>query len=267
MIQRQLPVVLLFILLTGCATRGTTGFITPDEDISPVAFSYTKDRPVIRISDAQQATVIIYQHGTKRPSYRENCKARIEEIPVSITALEEEPGTYIWFICSTATDDGTRGSYIFKRVAETDVVLDELLAAGVKPRNLFLAGHSAGGWVSLMAAQEIGAKFNAAIAFAPACCGSREEINRFPLWRKKTRPAQVKQMLSADRLRALVFAYSDDAFNRPDELQFLMAQFPASTELVGYDCKAGHTTHLNDCRSKATTQRIHDYVLARKQDF
>ena len=236
-------------------------------NISPASFSYKKDRPVITISAAKRATVIVYQHGTRRPYSRENCEKRVNEIPASITALEAEPGTYIWFLCSTATDDGARGSYIFKRVEETDAILDELLAAGVAPKNIFLVGHSAGGWASLMAAQASGDKFNAAIVFAPACCGSREEIKSFPLWRKKTRPAQVRQMLSAEELRALVFAYPDDPFNREEELQFLTAQFPASVELIAYDCEQGHITHLNDCQLTSTIERIRDFVAQRKQDY
>ena len=101
-------------------------------------------------------------------------------------------------MCSKATDGNKTGSYIEKRVNEIDNVLDQLLDNGIKPKNIFLSGVSAGGWSSLMLMPKVGIKFNSAIVFAPACCGPRHEINKYPVWRKKIRPKQVKQIQEAN---------------------------------------------------------------------
>ena len=59
-------------------------------------------------------------------------------------------------------------------------------------------------------------------------------------------------MLAAERIDALLFAYDDDIYNRPADLEFLTAAYPDSVELVGYDCEGGHNTHIDDCQTAET---------------
>ena len=47
-------------------------------------------------------------------------------------------------------------------------------------------------------------------------------------------------MTEVKAVKALIFAYEDDAFNRPKELNFLKEKYPDSVELVGYKCGKGH---------------------------
>ena len=48
-----------------------------------------------------------------------------------------------------------------------------------------------------MLMSKVDSKFNSAIVFAPACCGPRHEINKYPKWRKEIRPKQVKEIDTA----------------------------------------------------------------------
>ena len=107
------------------------------------------------------------------------------------------------------------------QIEEINEVLDELLLIGVKATNIFLSGHSAGGWSSLMSMNMVGKKFNAGILFAPACCGPRSEILVYPSWRKRIRPAYIKNMTNVERIEALIFSYKDDPYNRPRDLLFI----------------------------------------------
>ena len=156
---------------------------------------------------------------------------------------------------------------IFSSTRELRTHLDLLAAAGVKPRNIFVAGHSAGGWTALMAMSDAGTRFNAAIVFAPACCGPRKEESRYPIWRQKIRPFQISRITATPHLRVLVFAYNDDPFNRPQDLGFLTAHDAAGATLIGYDCGHGHATHRFDCRLADTKTMISTYIAARKADF
>lgn len=259
----------LLVAVPGYASADSnwTGFATASTDAQPTVGSYEGQVPPIRLRDADAATVVVYSHGTVRPQVRESCGRWFNAVPDSLLALEKSSAARIYFLCSGATDGGVRGSYISARAREIDTTLDELIAVGVSPRNIFLAGHSAGGWTSLMMVTNAGHKFNAVIAFAPTCCGPRSERLIYPAWRREVRPSQVRKILDVERIEALVFGYDDDRFNRPEELRFLTEAFPGSVKLIGYDCGEGHNTHLKDCRSTETTRLIRDYIRDRQAAF
>jgi pimeloyl-ACP methyl ester carboxylesterase len=223
--------------------------------------------PPIRLGNATAATVVVFSHGTVRPQIVENCGRWFNAVPESLLALEKSSGIHIYFLCSGATDGGIQGSFIFARAREIETTLDKLIAVGVSPRNIFLAGHSAGGWASLMMVKNAGHKFNAVIAFAPSCCGPRSEASIYPAWRGKVRPSQVRKILDVERIEALVFGYDDDRFNSPEDLRFLTEAFPVSVKLVGYYCGNGHTTHLRDCQLTKTTRLIRNYIRDRQAAF
>ena len=151
-------------------------------------------------------------------------------------------------------------NFIEKRVNEIENILDQLLDSGIKPKNIFLSGVSAGGWSSLMLMPKVGIKFNSAIIFAPACCGPRHEINKYPVWRKEIRPKQVKQIKEADLIKALIFAYEDDKFNRSKELMFLKEKSPDTVNIIAYKCGEGHNTYRKDCRINETKKILKKYI-------
>jgi pimeloyl-ACP methyl ester carboxylesterase len=215
------------------------------------------------LSAAPRKATIIYSHGTTRPQQVENCDAPANRVPPSLKQLESRGLATIRYLCSKATDDGVRGSYIYKRAAEIGAVVDELLAKNVSPKDIFLAGHSAGAWSSLMYMRGHAAKVNAAILFAPACCGPRYEIDQYPAWLKEVQPRQISEIVSGQPITSLVFAYTDDAFNRPEELSFLTKAFPSSTQLVVSSCGNGHLTLLRDCKEGQTADLIRKFVESR----
>lgn len=142
------------------------------------------------------------------------------------------------------------------------------MEAGVAPEKIFLSGHSAGGWASLMAMPTVDRKFNAAIVFAPAFAGPRTEAGIYPIWRGEIRPKHVTKMTSFDQMRALVFAYDNDPYNRTAELKFLVDRYSDSVEIISSNCKmllplTGHMTHLKACQAEATEKAITEYLEAR----
>jgi predicted esterase len=228
-------------------------------NLAPISRTYKGKTPNISLINGTDLKIIIYSHGTTRPQKREKCSKWFNSIPETLLVLKEINNTYFYYLCSKATDGPRVGSYISKRTKEIDNVLDQLISAGVKPENIFLAGYSAGGWASLMMMDRVGKKFNSAIVFAPTFSGPRSEISQYPKWRREARPRQIKKMTKAKTVKALIFAYEDDKFNRPQELIFLKEKYPNSVELVGYKCGKGHNTTNNDCRFNKTKQSIKNY--------
>lgn len=219
---------------------------------------------LVRVANAARDVVIIFNHGTRRPQYRHDCD-RARDVPAVMRAVVRQTGWRLHYLCSTAIDGDDQGSYTYKRAAEIERVVDAYRARGLPAARIFLAGHSAGGWSSLIAARRFGAKFNAVVAFAPAFAGPRHEAVQYPRWRNQIRPRQVADILKARRLRALVFAFPEDTFNRPRELAFLKAL--DGVTLVPFDrCRRGHGTTYSRCFSRQAAGRIERYIRARLAD-
>lgn len=246
--MRLLRTLALLVSLPACASApAAPPPIAPAPKPSPIALE----------------VAFLYSPGTRRPQLHEDCDAWYNRVPPSVVDVARGFGARIVYVCPRATDGAERGSYIGKRRAEIEAAIDVELAKGTRPSRLFLVGHSAGAWSQLMLMDQVGKKFNAAILFAPACCGPRSERDEYPAWLNEVQPAQIQTMLRAPTMRALVIAYPDDAFNRPEELGFLRDRYPGKVELWATSCNKGHLTHLRDCHVDDTRRRIFDYVVSR----
>ena len=205
--------------------------------------------------------VIIWGHGQSSAQKSEKCSAEHNKIPKTLKYLEKEIDAHFIFMCSKSKDSEYReGSYIYKRVKQLKKLLTEINEIGVHPNNIFITGFSAGGWTALHMFRENEKLFNSAIVFAPAFAGPRYEKGKYPKWRKVVRPAHIKKITKAKVIDALVFAYEDDDYNRPEELKFLTEIYPKNVNLVGYNCNNGHLTHINDCKSSETETIILKYI-------
>ena len=266
--MKNILIIFLLITTNNAFSKNYSGFIINKDlnpnNLKPISKSYKGKTPDINLDNGSNLTIILYSHGTTRPQKREKCSRKYNKIPSSLLVLKENPNTYFYYLCSKATDGNIAGSYISKRVKEINSILDQLISSGVKPKNIFLSGVSAGGWTSLMMMNRVEKKFNAAIVFAPACCGPRSEINIYPKWRREIRPAQVKKMTEAKVIKALIFAYEDDKFNRSQELIFLKEKYPDSVNLISYKCGKGHNTYEKDCKLNETKKIIKSYVQEQK---
>ncbi len=252
----------VMLFLSACSSLGSNSKKSITEDIQRLKFS---------VPNSQQR-VIIYNHGISRPQEVEPCFLAYNQPPKSLIALVDK-STLVYRLCSTATEAlaiSSAGKQVYLRKIEINYAIDAFLARGVQPKHLFLAGHSNGGWTSLMMMRDVNKRFNGVIAYAPAFSGRRDEVNIAPWWRNTVRPKQIKKMLEAPTMDALVFAYKNDAYNRPQDLQFLEQSYPfknktdksTGVDLVSYDCglRNAHVTYRNDCRLTETTRRIRSFV-------
>ena len=214
-------------------------------------------------ASAEDTIVVIYNHGTRNPRKKERCNAHYNQVPQSLRDLQSDR-LRIYFLCSNATEgEGPKqaGNQVYARMYEIEQTIDALNKQGVLPEHIFLAGHSKGAWASLMLMNQVDKKFNGAVLFAPAL-SNRAGIKSFPWWREEVRPRQIEQMLQAKKISALIFAYEDDEYNRPQDLQFLKENYSKNVNIVAYRCsyEDTHNTHLHDCQIDQTKALIAEYI-------
>lgn len=251
--------VFLSIALAACA---------PTPDVSKTAIPVIQGSNFtpqdLAVPSPAQATVIIYSHGTSNPRAREDCTRSYNRVPDTLAKFDGGP-LHVFRHCSHAVERSGRsnaGNQVYARVRELTGLIDGFVAAGVPANRIVLAGHSNGGWSSLMLDSGTPSRIAGVIAFAPAFAGKRSEVSRFPWWRREVRPRQVREMTSGGPINALIFGYKRDPFNRPKELRFLPEAFPNTVQLVAYGCPSfyAHNVHLNDCQADQTEAAIRAFL-------
>ena len=246
--MQKIASIFLTILLSACAFKS-----------SPV-----DDESLIKLkSNAADTIVVIYNHGTRNPRKKERCQSSYNQVPQPLEELSNDK-FIIYYLCSNAIEGSDRqeaGNQVYARMYEIEQVMEKLISQGIAPEHIFLAGHSKGAWASLMLMNLVNKKFNAAILFAPALA-NRKSSEKYPWWRGEVRSRQIKQMLAAKNIDALIFAYDDDEYNRPQDLQFLTDHDPDSVRIMSYRCdyEYTHNTHLHDCRHQQTKKLIKQYI-------
>lgn len=247
-----------------CAlARTSSGFVVEEKGFTPhyLANDSAED---IKIASPENITIIVYSHGTTRSFQTEDCDADWNKVPKSLLSLSSDQ-VKIYYLCSNASDnDGVFGGYVYKRAKEITQVVNELIKQGVDSRRIFLSGHSAGAWSSLMSRVNSTTEVGGLILFAPAFGGRKNLELTQPVWRQTLRPKQASEIVTAQTIRAIIFSYFGDPFGEPDEISFITKAFPTSTEHISYSCFFGvsnpHLTHLNDCEQRKTSDRIFKFI-------
>jgi pimeloyl-ACP methyl ester carboxylesterase len=259
--RTALTALLLVLAAAGAAAQETVAPLTGALSDGLDSHAQERSEPPVLPADPGKAVVLIFNHGTNRPQVRHQCSEN-RDVPAVVRDLAPAHRWTIHYLCSAATDDGVDGSYTYKRADEILAVVADYRKRGVPAERIFLLGHSAGGWSSLMAARKDHTGFNAVIAFAPAFAGPRHEAPRYPWWRGRLQPDQIAFLRQSKRIEALIFAYSDDDFDRPSELAPL--ESIVGVRLLAFDaCNAGHLTTYSDCFREGAKVEIADYIKTR----
>jgi len=262
----HLALALLLLILLSCSNKeqqDLSGFLSESENFSPISNSYSGPRPAIRINPSVNDKIIIYQHGTTNPRITPNCYIHRIRIPRVILELQDK-NTHIYFLCSSATDSrydrNDAGNYIYHRVDELKIILEEFRVAGVNPENIYLAGYSAGAWTSLIANSLLEDRlFNGIIGFAPAFAGKRKSRERSKVW-SRVRNEQISMIKESQYLDALIFAYDYDEFENSSDLSFLTLNQDWNITFVKFECEEGHRTPLSDCKFEETLEIMKKYI-------
>ncbi len=264
----------LALLLAGCAA-GQSQFV-PGEP--------SKD-DAIRLAVPAETVVVIYNQGSEQEFIPDPCEpAGGDSSEWSVpSVLSNLSGTRVagkviavYGYCTPSRVGEYRHAErsgepkVLKRAREIAVLADRFAALGVPRLQIFLAGHSAGVWASLLAARERPGSFNAVIGFGPAFAGRR--ATRPPGW-EWLRGTQVLHLSAATRIDALVFAFEGDPYEPPEDLAFLRripgVEFVvlSGIQIDGVSCggRSPHLTERKPCFQVTQGARIRDYIERRLQ--
>lgn len=217
--MRLTTLLLLWGLLTGCA--GVSRFVPSD----PLEVNADQS-----LANPQQTLLIIYNHGSRQEFSRDYCFPDSWTTPAVIRALAGQQikalSVRVFALCSNAGI----GNYnhharsgepkVMKRVRKIEQTVREFQALGVPPEQIFLAGHSAGAWASLLVMRREAVKVSGVIALAPAFAG-RKAI-RSSGW-QALREQQIDYLKQAEAMPALIYGVVDDPYESAQELGFFEA--------------------------------------------
>jgi len=266
--------VMLSILLVSCASKNNSQFISDnqyDQD------TFLKDQPGNNI-------IVIYNHGSTSEYKKDPCHPERSQnvwgTPLVIRDLSGKSldGTMIQIF--TLCSEIPNGDYnsltrkgelkVLKRADEITHKIESFIQMGVPPKQIFLAGHSAGGWASLMVLKKNPDMVNSAIVFAPAFAGKFKSRSSGWEW---VYSEQKKELIDSFHLPALVYVFQKDPYNRLEDLIFLetingvtmihyQADYPhgSSCDNVMF---SGHRTTFNRCFSEGETDTILNFIRSR----
>jgi hypothetical protein len=160
---------------------------------------------------------------------------------------------------------------IDQRVQAIDETLKELKRAGIDASQIFLVGQSAGGWAALLHQKRHPNSVNAVIAFAPAFAGKKQM--RPEVWQQR-HESQAAEILSANLISSLVFAFKNDDYNSPEDLNFLskikgttLLKLPGDA-IAGVDCDiplfgSSHRNVFRKCFDQTQSSVLKNFLQER----
>ncbi|NOY72329.1 MAG: hypothetical protein GXP14_08125 [Gammaproteobacteria bacterium] len=264
-------IIWVLVLLTGCAKPGISQFITPDpESIHQIDLNPTED-----------TVVLIYSHGSLAEQYRDVCnplqRYGLGATPEVIAKLSHRfihnKRILVYSLCSSLKwrlklKNTVANIKLEIRTAEIARQVQFFLDAGIPAKQIFLTGHSAGGWASLNYLRNHPDTVNAAIIFAPAFAGHWQ--NRPKQW-QRFYTSQKNNLQSAPQLPVLIFAFENDPYYQLTEISFFKkipgVTFKALTQTLNRPCKlSGHQAAFSRCFTQFFQRKIEQYIHQRLQD-
>jgi len=277
---RKLALLVLFAgLAAGCRSTADVAepmgqFFNGSRSTSAVA-AFDTDL-VSQLRDSQDTIVMIYNHGTDWGGKFQDCE------PDTMPGFMEHWGAngidghdvLVFYLCAQVAEDfGAMGS---ARSRENEAVLDQLLAAGVPARNIFVVGHSGGASTALLTAERAPTKFNSAIVSAPGYgfawleaegAGDQWIDVEYDKWRSP--------LAYADDMSAYALLYEGDIWAPPGDAAFL-GQHPNvevvtiyDTNLDGELCKGLDEPHFywwTACFAQTEMRDVELFVLERLEN-
>lgn len=230
-----------------------------------------RSRQSITLADVDRKILLIFNHGSKQSGQEDFCEPNGRTTPDVIKQLQGETvdgrEILVYEFCTESIGiKGILGSKNRGRVREIETLVRDFQKQGVPARQIFLAGHSAGAWASLMVARRNNVDFNAVIAFAPANSGKKKHRSRRG-WARLTR--LIRYMSDARSIPALVYAFDNDEFNDTETLGFLRGLQGVTfvnydgRDIAGVTCKPLadiHRTAFKTCFSITQKRFILDYI-------
>lgn len=239
----------------------------------------------LSIANPKSKAVIIYLHGSVVEKMDDRCDPNSTELGESVPEVVQQLNgaevlgleVMVFAPCHGRATRLGEPLKIDQRVQAIDETLKELNRAGVDSSQIFLIGQSAGGWAALLHQKRHPKSVNAVIAFAPAFAGKKQW--RPEVWQQR-HESQAAEILSANLISSLVFAFKNDDYNSQEDLSFLsrvkgttLLKLPDDA-IAGVDCDiplfgSSHKNAFRKCfdqtQSGVLKKFLQDRLLAEMQ--
>lgn len=240
----------------------SSGFVNDHPDVAPWTWLWSSQID-LRVDNPEDTNIIIWNHHTEAMGSAPSCLGKTYFPPPSIMALEALGQTRVYYLCTRSTQEPGKPFFAKQRRDEILKLVGELRALGVPAERIFLSGQSGGSCSSLFALGAAPKEMNAGILFAPACHGQGEgtkrQINRLSSLAQKVE----KDILAAKKVTALLVAFKNDAWNKPEDLRFLANRWPRSTQIFTPGCGANHSGAFYGCGMDAVGKAVEKYFVNR----
>lgn len=233
----------------------------------------------LSIADPKSKAVVLFLHGSVVEKLDDTCDPSGEttgfSVPEVVTALA---GTkvaglevVVFAPCHGRATQIGEPLKIEQRVDAIEQTLQELARTGIDPSHIFLIGQSAGGWAALLHQKRHPGSVNSIIAFAPAFAGKKRW--RPDSWQQR-HEKQREELMTANNISALVFAFENDEYNTPNDLAFLsqikgttLLRMPEKT-IAGVTCEipffsSSHSQAYRKCFSSTQSDVLRNFLLQR----
>ena len=252
-----------------------------DASATKTANSPAKSRfDAVNLIDPADAVLLIYNHGSRQEFNPDRCNPA-SDVPSVVRNLDGRrlggKQVIVYAFCTPSRvgeyrhESRTGEPKVVKRARDIEELVGDFTAAGIPSRNIFLVGHSAGAWASLLVARRRNVDFNSVIAFGPAFAGLKATRSQgwWDLHRK-----QSAYLRRAPGLNAMIFAFEGDSYSDISELGSIFSapgtKFVAVTRTAGKhdDCRkvATHRGAFTKCFEDLAGQRISSFIEQRLHD-
>lgn len=263
------PLALLCFSLWGCANYSQY-----------VPASFADEHTPTAISDPDQKILLIYNHGSQPEHKKDYCYPNGWTTPTLIKNLSGEKINGLEIVVYAYCSPWRFGGYnsilrmgepkVIKRAKSIEQLIEKFIDNGVASEHIFLVGHSAGAWASLLVARRGNISFNSVIGFAPAFSGKRK--SRSEGW-WYLRDQQIEYLQQASSLHALIYAFESDPYNDVEALKFLrningivLISTDDMTNIARENnCSppSGHRGSFKDCFTQTQLNVITEYIKQR----
>jgi Serine aminopeptidase, S33 len=262
------------VLLLGCLHAKAM----VNEEFNPKKNHWQNNRG-LSIANPKSKAVILYLHGSVVDKLDDRCDPSNEMLGESVPdVVQQLNGTEILGLevmvfapCHGRATNIGEPLKIDQRVQAIDETLKELNRAGVDPSQIFLIGQSAGGWAALLHQKRYPQSVNSVVAFAPAFAGKKRW--RPEVWQQR-HELQAAEILSANLISSLIFAFENDDYNSPDDLKFLsrikgttLLKLPDDA-IAGVDCDipffgSSHKNAFRKCFDRTQSETLRNFLQQR----
>lgn len=230
----------------------------------------------LALAQPEDKILLIYNHGSQAENKRDYCYPNSWTTPTVIKRLSGEILAGLEVVVYGFCSPWRLGGYshllrlgepkVLKRAKSLEALVQQFQQQGVPARQIFLVGHSAGGWASLLVLRRGLVEVNSAIAFAPAFAGKKAD--RSEGW-QYLRQQQINYLSEVNDMPSLIYAFEGDAFNAPADLLFLNkipgVTFVQENNRFGMrECGAlaGHRAVFTSCFANARGEQVRAFIVS-----